>query len=789
MIGVRLVRVVMVLMVVAGVNAGAQPSADSIPAASRYATAARLLERFIAHEMADKALPALSIALVDDQTVVWARGFGYANPRDSVPATARTVYRVGSVSKLFTDIGVMQLVERGTLALDAPVTRYIPDVRPRGAGAGAITLRQLMSHRAGLVREPPVGHYFETSAPSLAATVRSLNRTVLVYPPAARTKYSNAGIAVAGYVLEATQREPFSAYLARTVLRPMGLDDSSFEPTAALSARLAAATMWTVDGRPFAAPTFELGMAPAGSMYSTVLDLGRFASILFARGKTATGQILSEQSLDEMWKPQFAAAGEQAGFGLGFALERLEGRRAVRHNGAIYGFATELAALPDEKLGVAVAITKDGANAVASRIADAALRLMLAGADANAAATPVVTSPIPLAFARRLDGSYGAGDERIDIVARDSTVYLSRFSGGTRGRLRVLGGDTLIVDDELAYGPRVRLVGERLLVGGDTLTRASRPTPGPPPARWRGLIGEYGWDHNTLYVLERDGRLHALIEWFFEYPLADRGGDVFAFPARGLYDGERLTFRRRPDGYATEVRLGDIVFPRRPIEGEDGRTFRIRPTRPIAELQAEALAATPPVEPGPRRESDLVDLATLDSTIRFDVRYATTNNFMGTPMYQQARAFLQRPAAEAVLRAHRALRGTGYGLLIHDAYRPWYVTRMFWDATPDSARIFVADPSQGSRHNRGAAVDLTLYDRRTGRPVEMVSGYDEFSPRAYPDYPGGTSRQRFHRELLRRAMEAEGFRVYEAEWWHFDYQDWRLYPLGNVTFDKIAPSR
>ena len=143
---------------------------------------------------------------------------------------------------------------------------------------------------------------------------------------------------------------------------------------------------------------------------------------------------------------------------------------------------------------------------------------------------------------------------------------------------------------------------------------------------------------------------------------------------------------------------------------------------------------------------------------------------------------------EALLRAHQALGRVGLGLLIHDAYRPWYVTKMFWDATPDSAKIFVADPSQGSRHNRGAAVDLTVYDRRTGREIEMVSGYDEFSYRAYPDYPGGTSRQRYDRELLRRAMEAEGFRVYEAEWWHFDYQDWRLYPIGNQTFDKIRSS-
>jgi D-alanyl-D-alanine dipeptidase len=151
-----------------------------------------------------------------------------------------------------------------------------------------------------------------------------------------------------------------------------------------------------------------------------------------------------------------------------------------------------------------------------------------------------------------------------------------------------------------------------------------------------------------------------------------------------------------------------------------------------------------------------------------------------------ARAFLQRPAAEALLRAHRRLREQGYGLLIHDAYRPWYVTKMFWEATPEDKKIFVADPSKGSRHNRGAAVDLTLYDLRTGRPVEMVGGYDEFSPRSYPDYPGGTSLQRWHRELLRDAMEAEGFQVYEAEWWHFDYGDWRKYPILNITFDRIS---
>ena len=211
----------------------------------------------------------------------------------------------------------------------------------------------------------------------------------------------------------------------------------------------------------------------------------------------------------------------------------------------------------------------------------------------------------------------------------------------------------------------------------------------------------------------------------------------------------------------------------------------VKPLASIRQIRAAALAATPPEERGTFRKNDLVELVSLDPAIRLDIRYATSNDFLGTPVYTQARAFLQRPAAEAMLRALRRLQPLGYGLLIHDGYRPWYVTKIFWDATPESGKIFVADPAQGSRHNRGCAVDLTLYDLKTNEPAEMTSLYDEMSPRAFPDYPGGTSLQRWHRGLLRWAMESEGFAVYESEWWHFDYKDWHEYAIGNIPFEKL----
>lgn len=188
----------------------------------------------------------------------------------------------------------------------------------------------------------------------------------------------------------------------------------------------------------------------------------------------------------------------------------------------------------------------------------------------------------------------------------------------------------------------------------------------------------------------------------------------------------------------------------------------------------------PPHEEGHFRKPELVELVRLDPSIKLDVRYATANNFLGRPVYISSRAFLQKPAARALARVSRRLRATGYGLAVFDGYRPWSVTKIFWDATPADKKEFVADPAKGSRHNRGCAVDLTLYDLKTGREVEMTGSYDEMSERSYADYRGGTNEQRRLRDLLRREMEAEGFQVYPPEWWHFDYKDWKEYPISDV---------
>lgn len=194
--------------------------------------------------------------------------------------------------------------------------------------------------------------------------------------------------------------------------------------------------------------------------------------------------------------------------------------------------------------------------------------------------------------------------------------------------------------------------------------------------------------------------------------------------------------------------------------------------------------ASPGCAPAP---ADLVELITLAPTIHLDIRYATAKNFIGRPVYASPRAFLQRPAALALVRAHQALARRGYGLLIFDGYRPWSVTKLFWDLTPPARRAFVADPAKGSIHNRGCAVDLSLYHLDTGLPAPMPSDYDEMSERASPGYRGGEAADRERRDLLRAAMEREGFVVQPNEWWHFNYRPCPRSRVLDLPFEALPP--
>ncbi|WP_419816590.1 serine hydrolase [Glacieibacterium sp.] len=768
----------LLLMAVVLMPSLARAAAD--PVANAVAAAAQA-------EISDKAIPSIAIALVDRSGVIWSGAWGSSDANGKVAAGVDDIYRAGSVSKLFTDIAVMRLVEQHKLDLDAPVTRYLPSFTPHNPFGTPITLRQLMTHRSGLVREPPRGHYFDAAAKGQPDTVASLNATTLVARPGTVTKYSNAGIAVVGEVVARVSGQKFEAAVDRLVLGPLGMSSSSFVRTG-LKRPVAFAQMASFDGGRWAAPALDLGTPAAGNLYSTVGDLGRMATMLLNDGRVGNSTLLKPATLTEMWRPQYVVPAGARSFGLGFVLGQLDGERTVGHSGAVYGFATDLRVMPGAGIGVVVFSTVDS-GPTAQRLGSFALRALLAQRQGRALPAMLHTDRIVGADAVKLSGRFVDENDSVNTRVFDGGLVLD--APELAGEVRQATGhyyldDVQLFDDRLAFAPD----GAWLELAGRRFTRAPWARPPEPQAELASLIGEYGWNYNVMRVYERDGRPYVRIEWTDWLPLRRIAADTYGFPTdRGLYPLEGLKFERGADGNVVAALLGGIRWPRRDFGAEAEAAQRLTLNTGLAALRAAAKAATPPVEPRSARPSDMIALTAVDPGIRLDVRYASTNNFMGQQIYESVGAFMQRPAAEAVGRVQRALAAQGFGLVIHDAYRPWFVTKMFWDATPPANHVFVADPSQGSRHNRGAAVDLSMVDLATGRTVVTTGRYDEFSSRSYSNYVGGSDAQRWRREVLRKAMEQQGFTVYPQEWWHFDLVGWQAYPIGNASFEELQIRR
>ena len=418
------------------------------------------LDLFIEEEITEKGIPAFSIAVVADGEQVWSQGYGISDPANNTPVDGATVYRVASVSKLFTALTVMQLVEQEVLDLDADVTSWLLDFQPENPFEIPITLRQLLSHRSGLVREPPVGHYFDATSPSLPDMVSSLNQTSLILPPESRTKYSNAAVSVAGYVVEQATGIPYEDHAQASLIDPMGLTKTSFSPRSDLRENLGIGYMWRYDSATLTeAPVFELGIGPAANLYTTVQDLGQFINMLFAIEKGDRPDLLQAESLEEMWTVQFNADSTSSGFGLGFNLSEQQGYRRVQHAGVMYGYATRLYAIPDESIGVAAVANLDAVNPVVDRIAAYALDLLLAERrqDKLPDAPKPYLMPVDSLTARSVDGVY---EDDISLTERNGQLFVAKGAE----RFDVFAADDgFITDSRLGHGYEFQIRGDSLI--------------------------------------------------------------------------------------------------------------------------------------------------------------------------------------------------------------------------------------------------------------------------------------------------------------------------------------
>lgn len=752
-----------------------------------YNIALSRLRSAIDHELVTHQLPALSIGLVDGDQVVWSQGFGFQDEEKNVPATSATRYRFPGFSHLISSVAVMKSVDRGLLRLDEPLSDFLPSWNPVDPTARELTLRQLLSHRSGLILEPPIGNRYDLAIPTLDESLKQLQAVPLIHRPGTRIKLSRASLLLVHAALEVALRKANPLIIQEEVLDALNMNQSSYSSDSKVDS-LALGWSRTFDGRSFKVANPQSDIGHPEHFVSTVDDMAKFLSWIIRQSESEDRDLLTSSSFQEMANPMSSVLGVQSGFGLGFQVQDFEGYSAIGLGDSNSGYSAQLLAIPEMRLGVVVATPLDCQIGTISRIAEYALRLVLAQLEGANLPDYPTTNQVPLDRAHALVGHFQMQDSdrwaQISLVS--GKLYLRH--GNFQREIRSSSSDGSLVIDN-AVGLAATLTQDatgNIQINNEAYHRVADVVPEEIAFHWKGLVGEYGPDHRVLYILEEAGKLTALVDWSNYYPLRPLDQDTFQFPDSGLHQGEKLIFHRDSEGRATEVVLSGIRLQRRNVEPELGSTFKIEPIRPLEELRAVAQLATPPQESRDFRKPELQELITLDSTFKLDIRYATENNFTGSVFYNQPRAFLQLPAARAVVRVQNALKPSGLGLLIHDAYRPWYVTKMFWEATPKVLRNFVANPSRGSRHNRGCAVDLSLFDLATGKPISMVSGYDEFTQRAYAMYPGGTSRQRYYRDLLRHLMEREGFSVYEDEWWHFDYHLWQDYPVQNAAFESLS---
>jgi len=534
--------------------------------AGKYAEAARQLEEFINAELERGLVTGLSVAFIDDQEVVWSKGFGLADKANQTPATKDTIYRVGSISKLFTDIGIMQQVEAGKIDLDADIKTYIPDFRigdPFETGTPP-TLRQLMTHLSGFPRESPVGSYFDSTFPSLEDTVRSIYDTELVHPPLTVTKYSNIAVTLVGYALQLVSGQEYIEYQREHLLGPLGMTSSDFVLTPELEGRLSKAYMWVADGREIEAPWFELATVPAGNLYSTVGDLGKFLSCLFAGGKVGETQIVQPETLDQMFTIQFTGEGQRRYFGLGFVVGDYRGHKTVGHTGGIYGFNTIVTGLPDEKLGVIVLVNEDLCGGAMSRIHNKALDLLLqAKLGEEPPAEPEIVS-----VATEVLGSYVGEFEssRYWAEVTQEAGGLKLNLSGQVSDLLPLSETEFLVDGKMFN--RGRLVFEadesgavnKMILGrGEEFARVDPEAVPEVPGHWNEFVGSYGQEFIPVIVSIHHGHLYAFLENEFDYRLTPVSDTVFNLPP-GMYEGQQLEFKLDDDGEVSSIVMAYVEF-------------------------------------------------------------------------------------------------------------------------------------------------------------------------------------------------------------------------------------
>lgn len=486
------------------------------------------LSWLVDREMSEHEITGISIALIDDQQIVWQKGFGFADLENNIPATPETIYRAGSIAKVFTAAATMQLAEQGRINIDQPLAAALPEfaIKTRFPNAGPVTPRNVMSHHSGLpsnffrdmyVRDPG---RFET-------VVNDLRDEHLTFPPNFVFSYSNVGMALLGATVQKVSGEPFDDYMARHFFQPLGMTQSSFASRAITKAYDCNKEV----------EVFSLRDMPAANLLSNVVDLSQFVKMQFAEGKVGDKRILSGETVREMYRVQNKdlPLTFQQYVGLGWMMSGIEvpgGGPVANHGGSLPDSHSMMAILPDHKLGVVVLSNSSTSAVAVSKIATEALRLMLeAKTGIRPAPAPVVRSPERTPTAEELRFFNGHFDTLVGLakvstasgkIDADAVGHHFQLVPHEDGLLTLKYKVFGMVPVNVGAFEDIRLSiatvnGRQIVVGrigGESLMFGEKLTPTPIPDNFLQMIGRYeivdkidGPTPNHIILKEDDGML------------------------------------------------------------------------------------------------------------------------------------------------------------------------------------------------------------------------------------------------------------------------------------------
>ncbi len=522
-------------------------------------------------ELADGITPGFSVAWIVDGEVVHSAGYGLADWDAKKPATAETIYRAGSISKLFNAIAVMQQVEQGKLDLDAPIQKALPDfsiVNPF-ADTTPITLRQLLSHRSGMVREAPVGGYLDPSQPSIKDTLASVSGAVLVNPPNQAMRYSNVGPTIAGEAVVKASGIEYPEYQKKYLLEPLGMKHSTWVMNDELRPQLAKGKMRIArkggEYRYDVAPEFELGTIPAGNLYTTAHDLAKFAVFILGSDASAelTPPLVHPATFEMMCYPQLID--DITGFGLGFYVGEFRGRKTLQHGGAVYGFSTVIIAVPEERIAVLVLSNADIASAPVRRLADASLNMLFEKLRGEAPPEATVFVELESEQLAKFAGEYESESYWASLEVKGDklvgTLSGQPLSFRATGPLKLMARGRMMNDAPFEFEAAADGSIKGFTAAGQEFRRVGEFSP-ETPAAWIELVGVYGPEFIPLVVSVRNGHLYGAIENEYEYRLKPIDRVTFALPP-GMYTDEQLVFQIDAAGKAIGAIMANQYLSRR----------------------------------------------------------------------------------------------------------------------------------------------------------------------------------------------------------------------------------